>query len=58
MPESNLDPKILGFKETVIGRYGDAYEDIAPVVLFLSTEDSRHITEQTFYVDGGAITNA
>ncbi|MEI2403038.1 SDR family NAD(P)-dependent oxidoreductase [Niallia taxi] len=58
MPESNLDPKILGFKETVIGRYGDAYEDIAPVVLFLSTEDSRHITGQTFYVDGGAIINA
>ncbi|MGG0738636.1 SDR family NAD(P)-dependent oxidoreductase [Niallia taxi] len=58
MPESNRDPKTLGFKETAIGRYGDAYEDIAPVVLFLSTEDSRHMTGQTFYVDGGAIINA
>ena len=34
-------------------RFGTPYEDIAPAVLFLASEDSRHITGQTINVDGG-----
>ena len=58
LPEDQRDPQLLGFKPTAIGRYGDPYEDIAPVVAFLASEDARHITGQTFFVDGGSIINA
>ncbi len=34
-------------------RVGDSYEDIAPVFLFLASDDSRYITGQTLCVDGG-----
>jgi len=37
-----------------IGRLGDPEADIAPVALFLATDDSRFVTGQVFYVDGGA----
>ncbi|WP_433921042.1 SDR family NAD(P)-dependent oxidoreductase [Paenibacillus taichungensis] len=58
LPEDQRDPQLLGFMPTAIGRYGEAYKDIAPVVAFLASEDARHITGQTFFVDGGAIINA
>ncbi|GIW42682.1 MAG: short-chain dehydrogenase [Candidatus Binatia bacterium] len=37
-----------------IPRLGDPLEDIAPVAVFLASEDSRYLTGHTFYVDGGA----
>src|SRR5207247_9600996 len=37
-----------------IGRLGDPEGDIAPVALFLATDDSRFVTGHVFYVDGGA----
>jgi NAD(P)-dependent dehydrogenase (short-subunit alcohol dehydrogenase family) len=37
-----------------IGRLGDPETDIAPVALFLATDDSRFVTGHVFYVDGGA----
>src|SRR5881392_1056132 len=37
-----------------IGRLGDAETDIAPVALFLASEDARFLTGQVLYVDGGA----
>jgi NAD(P)-dependent dehydrogenase (short-subunit alcohol dehydrogenase family) len=37
-----------------IGRLGDPEADIAPVALFLATDDSRFVTGHVFYVDGGA----
>jgi NAD(P)-dependent dehydrogenase (short-subunit alcohol dehydrogenase family) len=40
--------------ERPIGRLGDPEEDIAPVVLFLASDDSRFLTGHVFYVDGGA----
>ena len=40
--------------ERPIGRLGDPEADIAPVALFLATEDSRFLTGHVFYVDGGA----
>jgi NAD(P)-dependent dehydrogenase (short-subunit alcohol dehydrogenase family) len=40
--------------ERPIGRLGDPEEDIAPVALFLASDDSRFLTGHVFYVDGGA----
>jgi len=37
-----------------IGRLGDPETDIAPVALFLATDDSRYVTGHVFHVDGGA----
>ena len=37
-----------------IGRLVDPETDIAPVALFLATDDSRFVTGHVFYVDGGA----
>jgi NAD(P)-dependent dehydrogenase (short-subunit alcohol dehydrogenase family) len=37
-----------------IGRLGDPESDIAPVVVFLASDDARFVTGQTMYVDGGA----
>lgn len=35
-------------------RFGDPRKDIAPVVVFLLSEDSRYMTGQTIMVDGGS----
>jgi NAD(P)-dependent dehydrogenase (short-subunit alcohol dehydrogenase family) len=40
--------------ERPIGRLGDPEEDIAPVAVFLASDDSRFVTGHVFYVDGGA----
>jgi len=37
-----------------IGRLGDPETDIAPVALFLASEDACFLTGQVLYVDGGA----
>ncbi|HYR97350.1 MAG TPA: SDR family NAD(P)-dependent oxidoreductase [Candidatus Binatus sp.] len=37
-----------------IGRLGDPETDIAPVALFLATDDAQFVTGHVFYVDGGA----
>jgi NAD(P)-dependent dehydrogenase (short-subunit alcohol dehydrogenase family) len=37
-----------------IGRLGDPEADIAPVALFLATDDAQFVTGHVFYVDGGA----
>ena len=37
-----------------IGRLGDPEQDIAPVALFLASDDSRFLTGHVFYADGGA----
>lgn len=58
LPEEQRDPLYLGFSQTAIRRFGNPYEDIAPAVLFLASDDSRHITGQTINVDGGVIINA
>ena len=38
-----------------MGRWGDPRTDIAPIVLFLASEDSRYMTGQTLMADGGSI---
>lgn len=40
-----------------MGRVGDPYEDIAPVALFLASEDCRYLTGNTLFVDGGSHIN-
>ncbi|MHA6803977.1 SDR family NAD(P)-dependent oxidoreductase [Salinifilum ghardaiensis] len=38
-----------------LGRMGDPEHDIAPVVVFLASDDSRYMTGQTLMADGGSI---
>jgi NAD(P)-dependent dehydrogenase (short-subunit alcohol dehydrogenase family) len=40
-----------------MGRMGDPERDIAPVALFLAGEDSRYLTGNTLFVDGGSHIN-
>lgn len=40
-----------------MGRIGDPETDIAPVALFLASEDSRYLTGNTLFVDGGGHIN-
>jgi NAD(P)-dependent dehydrogenase (short-subunit alcohol dehydrogenase family) len=40
-----------------MGRIGDPYLDIAPVVSFLASDDCRYMTGNTLYVDGGSHIN-
>lgn len=36
-----------------LGRFGDPMEDVAPIVAFLVSDDSRYMTGQTLMADGG-----
>lgn len=38
-----------------LGRFGDPQKDIAPIVAFLLSEDSKYMTGQTLMADGGDI---
>jgi NAD(P)-dependent dehydrogenase (short-subunit alcohol dehydrogenase family) len=40
-----------------MGRLGDAERDIAPIALFLASEDSRYLTGNTLFADGGSHIN-
>lgn len=40
-----------------MGRVGDPEDDIAPVALFLASDDCRYMTGNTLYVDGGSHIN-
>ncbi len=40
-----------------MGRLGDPDDDIAPVALFLASEDCRYLTGNTLFVDGGSHIN-
>jgi NAD(P)-dependent dehydrogenase (short-subunit alcohol dehydrogenase family) len=40
--------------ERPVQRLGDPETDIAPIVLFLATDESRFLTGHVFYADGGA----
>jgi len=41
-------------KERPIGRLGDPETDIAPIALFLASDESRFLTGHVIYADGGA----
>ncbi|MBE1530829.1 SDR family NAD(P)-dependent oxidoreductase [Actinomadura algeriensis] len=40
-----------------MGRLGDPEDDIAPVALFLASEDARYLTGNTLFADGGSHIN-
>jgi NAD(P)-dependent dehydrogenase (short-subunit alcohol dehydrogenase family) len=44
-------------KTIPLRRMGDPDEDIAPVAVFLSSDDARYVTGNTIYVDGGGHIN-
>lgn len=39
--------------QVALGYFGDPFEDIGPVVLFLGSDDSRYLSGQTINADGG-----
>lgn len=40
-------------RSTPLGRFGDPQTDVAPIVAFLLSDDSRYMTGQTLMADGG-----
>ena len=40
-----------------MGRLGDPEDDIAPVAVFLASDDARYLTGNTLFVDGGGHIN-
>ena len=40
-----------------MGRLGDPLDDIAPVAVFLASDDARYLTGNTLFVDGGSHIN-
>lgn len=44
-------------KANPMGRMGDTEEDIAPVAVFLASDDARYLTGNTLFVDGGGHIN-
>lgn len=42
------------FKENPFGRAGNPYSDVAPVVVFLASDDSHWVTGQNIHADGGS----
>jgi len=52
-------PELLAAADSSVpmGRIGDCDEDIAPIALFLASEESRYLTGNTLYADGGSHIN-
>lgn len=55
----DMAPEVAAATSAVnpMGRMGDPEADIAPVALFLASEDARYLTGNTLLVDGGAHIN-
>jgi len=47
----------LLLKQNPMGRMGDPERDIGGVALFLASEDSRYVTGNTIFADGGSHIN-
>ncbi|MFZ0664118.1 MAG: SDR family oxidoreductase [Acidimicrobiales bacterium] len=47
----------LADESNPMGRLGDPEEDIAPVAVFLASDDARYMTGNTLFVDGGGHIN-
>ena len=52
--DRNPDRYARMMSERPIGRLGDPETDIAPIALFLATDDAQFLTGHVFYADGGA----
>jgi NAD(P)-dependent dehydrogenase (short-subunit alcohol dehydrogenase family) len=55
--DANPETAAIMAAQNPMGRMGDPEADIAPVVAFLASEDSRYLTGNTLFVDGGAHIN-
>jgi NAD(P)-dependent dehydrogenase (short-subunit alcohol dehydrogenase family) len=57
LAESNPELVAMADAANPMGRLGDPEADIAPVALFLASDDARYLTGNTLFVDGGAHIN-
>jgi NAD(P)-dependent dehydrogenase (short-subunit alcohol dehydrogenase family) len=55
--EQNPELEALADASNPMRRLGDPEQDIAPVALFLASEDARYVTGNTLFVDGGSHIN-
>ena len=53
------NPELIAMADALnpMGRMGDPEEDIAPVAVFLASDDARYLTGNTLFVDGGGHIN-
>lgn len=53
------NPELVALADAAnpMGRLGDPYDDIAPVVVFLAGDGARYLTGNTLFVDGGSHIN-
>jgi NAD(P)-dependent dehydrogenase (short-subunit alcohol dehydrogenase family) len=57
LAESNPEIAAMADAANPMGRLGDPETDIAPVALFLASDDARYLTGNTLFVDGGSHIN-
>jgi NAD(P)-dependent dehydrogenase (short-subunit alcohol dehydrogenase family) len=57
LAQSNPELVAMADAANPMGRLGDPEADIAPVALFLASDDSRYLTGNTLFVDGGSHIN-
>jgi NAD(P)-dependent dehydrogenase (short-subunit alcohol dehydrogenase family) len=44
---------MMAFKDNSFHRLGDPHDDVAPIVLFLASDESKWLSGQTINADGG-----
>ena len=54
---ANPELEVMADSMNPMGRLGDPEADIAPVAVFLASDDARYLTGNTLFVDGGAHIN-
>ena len=54
---ANPELEALADAANPMGRLGDPETDIAPVAVFLASDDARYLTGNTLFVDGGSHIN-
>jgi NAD(P)-dependent dehydrogenase (short-subunit alcohol dehydrogenase family) len=54
---ANPELEAMADSTNPMGRLGDPESDIAPVAVFLASDDARYLTGNTLFVDGGAHIN-
>jgi NAD(P)-dependent dehydrogenase (short-subunit alcohol dehydrogenase family) len=54
---ANPELEVMADAANPMGRMGDPEADIAPVAVFLASDDARYLTGNTLFVDGGSHIN-